>query len=66
MRLYKGTSQGYWYARVYDESGGYVTVARVNSQSDRIYLARSDTKKAIMKVVIHILQSSFITGIRSI
>ncbi len=45
VRLYKGASQGYWYARVYDESGGYVTVARINNQSDRIYLARSDTEE---------------------
>jgi len=45
MRLYKGATEGYWYARVYDENGNYFTVSRINSQSDRIYLARSDTEE---------------------
>ncbi|MEA3440469.1 MAG: hypothetical protein U9R58_09310 [Chloroflexota bacterium] len=45
VRLYKGASEGYWYARVYDEYGNYSTVARINSQSNRIYLARSDTEE---------------------
>lgn len=52
MRLQKLPTENVWRAYVYDSSGVGYLVANIQSASNRIYLARSDTEEVITKLMI--------------
>jgi len=59
VELVKYTQNNYWIARVYDSGGTAYDVARIWSDSNRIYLARSDTEQGYFESSDPYLTASF-------
>lgn len=59
MELVKYTQNNYWIARVYDSNGIAYDVAKIWSDSNRIYLARSDTEEGYVESSDPYLTASF-------
>ena len=59
VELVKYTQNNYWIARVYDSGGTAYDVAKIWSDSNRIYMARSDTEEGYVESSDPYLTASF-------
>jgi len=59
VELVKYTQNNYWIARVYDSGGTAYDVAKIWSNSNRIYMARSDTEEGYVENSDPYLTASF-------